>query len=168
MSRIEIGTDALSILPEVVSELAGGGREAPRVVLATDETPMRRADCVVALGSGTVADVCKAAMLGAIEASTGAHAEAIVGKPSPHMAATLLERLGVPARDTLLVGDRLATDVRMANEAGIASALVLTGATDLEEALGSPDRPDYVIEHLGDLLTRGVEPRAAAWEPGRG
>jgi NagD protein len=109
-----------------------------------------------------------AAMLAAIEASTGAHAEAIVGKPSPHMAATLLERLGVPARDTLLVGDRLATDVRMANEAGIASALVLTGATDLEEALGSPDRPDYVIEHLGDLLTRGVEPRAAAWESGRG
>ena len=109
-----------------------------------------------------------AAMLGAIEASTGAHAEAIVGKPSPHMAATLLERLGVPARDTLLVGDRLATDVRMANEAGIASALVLTGATGLEEALGSPDRPDYVIEHLGDLLTRGVEPRAAAWESGRG
>ena len=44
MSRIEIGTDALSLLPEVVSELAGGGREAPRVVLATDETPMRRAD----------------------------------------------------------------------------------------------------------------------------
>src|SRR3712207_3681695 len=44
MSRIEIGADALSLLPEVVSELAGGGREAPRVVLATDETPMRRAD----------------------------------------------------------------------------------------------------------------------------
>ncbi|HEV2727168.1 MAG TPA: iron-containing alcohol dehydrogenase, partial [Solirubrobacterales bacterium] len=108
MSRIEIGADALSLLPEVVSELAGGGREAPRVVLAADETPMRRADgdpkyeaehllagrfevrrvvlgerrtqlhadegalaeaedavrgadCVVALGSGTVADVCKAA-----------------------------------------------------------------------------------------------------------
>ena len=169
MSRIEIGTDALSILPEVVSELAGGGREAPRVVLATDETPMRRADGVVALGSGTVADVCKAAMLGAIEASTGAHAEAIVGKPSPHMAATLLERLGVPARDTLLVGDRLATDVRMANEAGIASALVLTGATGHEEALGSPDRPDYVIEHLGDLLTASATHRPKAWNSeGRG
>src|SRR3712207_3277895 len=31
MSRIEIGADALSLLPEVVSELVGGGREAPRV-----------------------------------------------------------------------------------------------------------------------------------------
>ena len=106
-----------------------------------------------------------AAMLAAIEASTGARAEAIVGKPSPHMAAALLERLGVPARDTLLVGDRLATDVRMANEAGMTSALVLTGATGLEEALGSSDRPDYVIEHLGDLLPQEDKRRAAAQAP---
>ena len=110
-----------------------------------------------------------AAMLAAIEASTGASAEAIVGKPSPHMAAALLERLGVPARDTLLVGDRLATDVRMANEAGMASALILTGATGLEEVRGSPDRPDYVIEHLGDLLPTSGTHRPKAWNSeGRG
>ena len=110
-----------------------------------------------------------AAMLAAIEASTGAHAEATVGKPSPHMAATLLERLGVPARDTLLVGDRLVTDVRMANEAGMASALILTGTTGLEEALGSSDRPDYVIEHLGELLSASATHRPKAWNSeGRG
>ncbi len=110
-----------------------------------------------------------AAMLAAVEASTGARAEAIVGKPSPHMAAALLERLGVPARDTLLVGDRLATDVRMANEAGMASALILTGATHLEEVLRSPDRPDYVIEHLGDLLPTSGTHRPKAWNSeGRG
>jgi HAD superfamily hydrolase (TIGR01450 family) len=93
-----------------------------------------------------------AAMLAAIEASTGARAEAIVGKPSQHMVAVLLEKLGVPAKDTLLVGDRLGTDVRMANEAGMASALVLTGATSLEEALSSQDKPDYIIDGLGELL----------------
>jgi HAD superfamily hydrolase (TIGR01450 family) len=110
-----------------------------------------------------------AAMLAAIEASTGARAEATVGKPSPHMAATLLERLGVPARDTLLVGDRLATDVRMANEAGMASALILTGTTGLKEALGSSDRPDYVIEHLGELLPASATPRPKVWNSeGRG
>ena len=42
MRRIEIGPDALALLPEVVSELVRGDREAPRVVLATDATPMRR------------------------------------------------------------------------------------------------------------------------------
>jgi HAD superfamily hydrolase (TIGR01450 family) len=110
-----------------------------------------------------------AAMLAAVEASTGAHAEAIVGKPSPHMAAALLDRLGVPARATLLVGDRLATDIRMANEAGMTSALILTGATGLEEVLGSPDRPDYVIEHLGDLLPTSGTHRPKAWNSeGRG
>jgi HAD superfamily hydrolase (TIGR01450 family) len=110
-----------------------------------------------------------AAMLAAIEASTGTHAEAIVGKPSPHMAAALLDRLGVPARATLLVGDRLATDVRMANEAGMISALVLTGATGLEEAIGSSDRPDYVIEHLGDLLPASATHRPKAGnKEGRG
>ena len=108
-------------------------------------------------------------MLAAIEASTGTLAEAIVGKPSPHMAATLLERLGVPARATLLVGDRLATDIRMANEAGMASALVLTGATGFEEALDSEDRPDYVIENLGDLLPASATHRPEAWtNEGRG
>jgi NagD protein len=103
-----------------------------------------------------------AAMLAAVEASTGARAEAVVGKPSPHMASALLDRLGVPAGDTLLVGDRLATDVRMANEAGMASALVLTGATGLEEALASQDRPDYIIGGLGELLPAGAAHRPEA------
>ncbi|HEU4492592.1 MAG TPA: iron-containing alcohol dehydrogenase [Rubrobacteraceae bacterium] len=45
MSRIEIGADTLSLLPEVVSELARAGHEAPpRVVLVTDATPMRRGE----------------------------------------------------------------------------------------------------------------------------
>jgi NagD protein len=107
-------------------------------------------------------------MLAAIEASTGARAEAIVGKPSPHMAATLLDRLDVPAGETLLTGDRLTTDIRMANEAGMASALVLTGATGLDEALRSEDRPDYVICHLGELLPWGDVSRAVARDPDRG
>jgi len=93
-----------------------------------------------------------AAMLAAVEACTGARAEAIVGKPSRHMAAAVLGRLGLPASETMLVGDRLATDLRMARDVGMAGALVLTGATSLAEALAAPDAPDYVIESLADLL----------------
>lgn len=92
------------------------------------------------------------AILAAIEAATGSRAEAIVGKPSPHMVATLLERLDLPATDTLLVGDRLLTDVRMAREAGMAAALVLTGATTATEAAGAEIAPDYVLDDLADLL----------------
>ena len=93
-----------------------------------------------------------AAMLAAIEASTGARAEAIVGKPSAHMAATLLERLALPADDTLLVGDRLLTDVRMAHEAGMVSALVLTGATGPDALLRSSVTPDYVLGGIAEIL----------------
>lgn len=96
-----------------------------------------------------------AAMLAAVEAASGVRAEAIVGKPSAHMAAAVLDRLGVPAAGVLLAGDRLATDIRMAKQAGMASALVLTGASGPEEALNSPDRPDYVLQTLAELLPAG-------------
>jgi HAD superfamily hydrolase (TIGR01450 family) len=106
-----------------------------------------------------------AAMLAAVEASTGARAETVVGKPSRHIARAVLDRLGVPARDTLLVGDRLATDVRLAKEAGMAAALVLTGATTFDEASLSADQPDYILGGLADLLPPRDAPRTAAREP---
>lgn len=93
-----------------------------------------------------------AAMLAAIEASTGARAEAIVGKPSAHMAGTLLARLALPAGDTVLVGDRLATDVRMAHEAGMASALVLTGATEAGEIAAAFTVPDFILAGVAEIL----------------
>ncbi|MGK2849457.1 MAG: HAD-IIA family hydrolase [Candidatus Limnocylindrales bacterium] len=93
-----------------------------------------------------------AAMLAAVEACTGVRAEAIVGKPSTHMAATLLERLDLTADDTVLVGDRLLTDVRMAQEVGMASALVLTGATDADALRTSPVTPDFVLATVAGIL----------------
>ena len=93
-----------------------------------------------------------AAMLAALEACTGAHAEAIVGKPSRHMTAALLDRLALPAGDVLLVGDRLSTDIRMAREAGMVSALVLTGATSLADIAPSTVQPDFILDSLWELL----------------
>lgn len=99
-----------------------------------------------------------AAMLAAIEASTGARAEAIVGKPSPHMAETLLERLALAPADTILVGDRLLTDVLMAHEAGMSSALVLTGATTRDELDGTAVIPDYVLGSVAEVLPAPIDP----------
>ncbi|MBI5084831.1 MAG: HAD-IIA family hydrolase [Acidobacteria bacterium] len=100
-----------------------------------------------------------AAMLAAVEAATGVRAEAVVGKPSPHMAAAVLDRLGVPAGSVLMTGDRLATDIRMAKLAGMSSALILTGCPTLEEVQDSPDRPDYVLNSLAELLPAGMPDR---------
>jgi HAD superfamily hydrolase (TIGR01450 family) len=107
-------------------------------------------------GGGGLPDA--AAMLAAVEACTGARAEAVVGKPSAHMAATALARLGVPPGDAMLVGDRLLTDMRMARDAGMASALVLTGATTLEQVRAAAEQPDYVIDGLGRLLPATTPP----------
>jgi ribonucleotide monophosphatase NagD (HAD superfamily) len=91
-------------------------------------------------------------MLATVEVSTGSRAEAVVGKPSMHMARALLERLGLAARDVVLVGDRLLTDVRMARNVGMVAALVLTGATALPEVPPPPARPDFVLERLAQIL----------------
>jgi NagD protein len=103
-----------------------------------------------------------AAMLAAIEACTGVTAEAVVGKPSPHMAETLLGRLGVAPERTLLVGDRLDTDIAMALHAGMDAALVLTGATDRSDLAGSRWSPTFVLNHLTDLLPGTRRQQAAS------
>jgi HAD superfamily hydrolase (TIGR01450 family) len=92
-----------------------------------------------------------AAMLAALEACTGARAEAIVGKPSRHMAETLMERLGVEPARAAVVGDRLATDVAMAHELGATGILVLSGATDAAALLNSEIAPAYVLPGIAGL-----------------
>ncbi len=93
-----------------------------------------------------------AAMLAAVEACTGARAEAIMGKPGDQMAAELLRRLASSPASTAIVGDRLSTDVTMSGPLGMTSVLVLSGATAVSDLAGSQVRPDYVIEGIGQLL----------------
>jgi HAD superfamily hydrolase (TIGR01450 family) len=93
-----------------------------------------------------------AAMLAAVEACTGARAEAIVGKPSLHMAAALLNALGVEPGRVAVVGDRLMTDVMMARNVGAAGILVLSGATAAGSLADSEVKPDYVLEGIHELL----------------
>ena len=99
-----------------------------------------------------------AAMLAAIEACTGATAEAVVGKPSVHMAHAFLDRLGVDPGDAVFVGDRLETDVAMGHEAGMAGVLVLTGATRRGDVAGSEVRPDCVLHGRRATIPRVSEP----------
>lgn len=93
-----------------------------------------------------------AAMIAAIEASTGVEVEAVVGKPSAYMADAILELLGLPPERCLMTGDRLETDVLMALDAGMSGALVLTGATGEAELAASPIQPTYVLRTLADLI----------------
>jgi HAD superfamily hydrolase (TIGR01450 family) len=107
-----------------------------------------------------------AAMLAALEACTGAKAEAIVGKPSVHMAAAILGHLGLPATDVLMIGDRLLTDVGLARTAGMVSGLALTGATTLADAQAADRPPDLCLARLTDIIPEGDQTRYAVVAPG--
>jgi NagD protein len=93
-----------------------------------------------------------AAVIAAVEACTGHKVEEVVGKPSPIMGRVLVERLGTPPGDSLMVGDRLETDLAMGRAAGMATAVVLTGVTTREAAAAAAPPPDFVFERLDQLL----------------
>lgn len=114
-------------------------------VCPTDE-PTLRVDC--------------GALCACLESATGRGPDAAPGKPDLGMLRGIQERLGLGAGELAMVGDRLYTDIRMANAAGIPGVLVLTGETRAEDLPGSPDRPDLVVEHLGELGDRLREARA--------
>lgn len=93
-----------------------------------------------------------AAIIAAIQACTGVEVEAVVGKPSSHTVEAILELVQVPVDRCLIVGDKLETDVLMGLEAGMATALTLTGVTDEARLKCSSIVPRYVIRYLADLI----------------
>lgn len=95
-----------------------------------------------------------AAIVAAIEACTSTRCQINVGKPHPLMVQTALEGLDVDPSRCLMVGDRLATDIRMAVDAGMDSALVLTGDSTRDDVADVDEgyRPTYVLDHIDELL----------------
>jgi HAD superfamily hydrolase (TIGR01450 family) len=91
------------------------------------------------------------AVIGALEGCTGRRVEAVVGKPSALFAETALESLGIPARQTWVIGDSLTSDVAMGKELGMTTVSVLTGVTRRSDLASSPLQPDHVIESIADL-----------------
>jgi arabinose operon protein AraL len=91
------------------------------------------------------------AVIGALEACTKRRVEQVVGKPSAFMARRALERLEATAAETLMVGDRIETDVVMGQQSGMATALVLTGVARPEALIASPIQPDFVLQSVRQL-----------------
>jgi HAD superfamily hydrolase (TIGR01450 family) len=95
-----------------------------------------------------------AAVIAAIEACTGTACAANVGKPDGAMLAAALRGIDVAPGDCVVVGDRLTTDIRMGLDAGMPTALVLTGDTSADDLRGLPanDAPTFVVERIDALL----------------
>lgn len=90
-------------------------------------------------------------ILAALEAATG-QAPYIVGKPHPPMFEAALDILNTPAAHTLMVGDRLETDIQGAITVGLRSALVLGGISTRADIETGDIQPEAIFDHLADLL----------------
>ncbi len=75
-----------------------------------------------------------------------------VGKPNPLMMRTALNRIEAHSESTVMIGDRMDTDVRSGLEAGMRTMLVLTGSTRSGEIMRFPYRPDLVLDGIGDVV----------------
>jgi len=73
------------------------------------------------------------------------------GKPNPEMVYWALDRTGMQKEDAIIVGDRLYTDIACGINAGIDTALVLSGETKKEDLSNSPYVPTYIFENVGEM-----------------
>lgn len=90
-------------------------------------------------------------MLAAIEAASYVK-PIIIGKPEPAIFNIAMKRLGTKPAETLMVGDRLETDISGAQKAGCRTALVLSGVTSLVEGQQWQPKIDFIADDLSALI----------------
>jgi NagD protein len=75
-----------------------------------------------------------------------------VGKPNPLMMRSALNQIEAHSETTVMVGDRMDTDVVSGLEAGLRTILVLTGSTSAADIDRFPYRPTEVVDSIADLV----------------
>lgn len=90
------------------------------------------------------------ALVAAMAASTGA-TPIVMGKPEAHLLDASTTRMGVAPLDTVMVGDRLDTDIQAGNTAGMLSVLVLTGVSTRDDLNRFTAKPDIICDDLPAL-----------------
>lgn len=76
----------------------------------------------------------------------------VVGKPAPLMAQLAMEKWGCKPEETVVVGDRIYTDIKSGLNAGCMTVLVMSGETTYEILEASADKPHLVMESAAQIL----------------
>lgn len=97
-----------------------------------------------------VAPACRA-LVAPIEMATGRKAY-FIGKPNPLIMRHALKRLDCAPKDTVIIGDRMDTDIIAGIESEIETALVLSGITKRQDLALFPYQPDHILERAADIL----------------
>lgn len=91
------------------------------------------------------------AILASIQIATGKKPY-IVGKPNSLMMSIAVKQLGSQIDKTMMIGDRMDTDIVAGMEAGMRTCLVLSGVSRQETIDEFPYRPDYVFNNVGEIF----------------
>ncbi len=92
------------------------------------------------------------AYMALFEATTGVRPEHVCGKPNRGMILHKIEQLGLDPGNCAMVGDRLYTDMEMAERAGVHGILVLSGEATMDDLEGSNLNPSLVVDSVSSLL----------------
>ncbi|MEA4909231.1 MAG: HAD family hydrolase [Chloroflexi bacterium] len=127
----------LDVLTKAIRLILNGSR-----FIATNPDPSGPSDQGVVPGCGAVAAM--------IQSATG-KAPFFIGKPSPLMMRTALNYLQVHSEDTIMVGDRMETDMAAGVQSGMETILVLSGMTRREDVDRYPYVPTHICNSVADI-----------------
>ena len=88
----------------------------------------------------------------------------VIGKPQPEMALLAMKRCGYAPRETLLVGDRIYTDIACGVNAGVDAVLVLSGESTLKTVEQSEIKPTAVYQDVSDLTAAMRKARGESFQ----
>lgn len=77
-----------------------------------------------------------------------------IGKPKPEMLLLAMEKYGYSKEDTLMIGDRVYTDIASGYNAGVDTVLVLSGEGTLEDAQTADTKPTYILDNIRELYNK--------------
>ncbi len=86
-----------------------------------------------------------------LEHATGRQPDITLGKPDPNMLIGILQQKHLRPDEIAMVGDRIYTDIAMAQNAGAVGVLVLSGETTIDVANSAPNPPDVIAANIGEL-----------------
>ena len=91
------------------------------------------------------------AILASLEAASGVTAR-LAGKPEPYLFEVAMQRMQAIPDETVVVGDRLSTDIKGGINAGCKTVFVLSGVNDREDLQSWEIKPDLVIDNISHLF----------------
>lgn len=140
--------DACRLLARGVQEARTSGDAKAAAGLPAVDYYATNPDWVCPTAFGSVPDCGSMAWM--LEKATG-RLPKFIGKPEPEMALLAMAQCGCSAAETLLIGDRLYTDIACGNRAGVDTTFVLSGEGTLADLAKGQGKPTYIFENIAEV-----------------